>query len=154
MRMVALVIALICGIAVLVGVFLPWASASFSILGFPISISLTGWEIMDTSSWDISEFVLPNNIYAMLALIGGIVISICAFAAMIISGVGKAARPAIMPLGIVLSLAALTAIGGSVWFVVDMMNADAGDYIGYGVYVSAGAALLALISGAIAMKKS
>lgn len=154
MRMVALVVALICGIAVLVGVFLPWASASFSMLGFPISLSLTGWEILDTSVWDISEFVLPNNIYALLTLIGGIVISICAFACMMISGVSKAAQPAIIPLGIVLSLAALAAIGGSVWFVVDMINVDAGDYIGYGVYVTAGAALLGLISGAIVTLRS
>jgi hypothetical protein len=160
-RTVALVVTLICGIVVSVGVFLPWVSGTASLWGHSVSFSLNGLEIMDIGrpfagfrGWYIEEFVLPINIYDLLVLVGGIVMAVCAFPAMIISSLGKAGRMALILLGIVAALAAITALGGAIWFIVDMMNADARDYIGYGVYMSASAALLGLIFGAVMTSKA
>lgn len=150
MRAVGAVITLICGIAVLVGTFLPWLSKS--ILGFTISRS--GWDIVDTSGFDLAELIIPDNTHALLVFIGGIVMVACALTAVIISGMGKSARPAIIPLGIVASLAALAAFGGSVWFIIDIMDKDLADFMSYGLYMSAGAALLGTIFGTIMTLKA
>lgn len=152
MRTIGTAITLVCGILVIVGVFLPWISESTSILGFTVSFSKSGWSIIDASGWDISDFVLSDNIHALLVLIGGIVMTVCVLPALILSTL-PVVRIATVLLGIVASLAALVAIGGAAWFIVDMMNSDAGSYIGYGIYLSAAAAFVGLILGSVCVAR-
>ena len=148
MRTIGAALTLVCGILVIVGVFLPWISGSVSVLGIPLSFSWSGWDIIDASGWDIAELVSPTNVHALLVLIGGIIMAVCAFPAIILSTL-PVARLAIFPLGVLTSLAAIVAIGGVAWFVIDMVSNDAGSYIGYGVYLSAAAAFTGLIFGGV-----
>ena len=148
MRAIGSGVTLVCGVLIIVGVFLPWISESTSILGLTISVSKSGWSIIDASSWDISAFVLSDNMHALLVLIGGVVMTVCALTALILSTL-PVVRIATVLLGILASLVALVAIGGAAWFIVDMMNSDAGSYIGYGVYLSAAAAVVGLIFGSV-----
>jgi hypothetical protein len=54
-------------------------------------------------------------------------------------------------LGVTISLAALVAIGGLAWFLVDMSTVDNwSDYIGAGVYVCGAGAVLGLVCGIVA----
>ena len=69
MRAIGSGVTLVCGVLIIVGVFLPWISESTSILGLTISVSKSGWSIIDASSWDISAFVLSDNMHALLVLI-------------------------------------------------------------------------------------
>jgi hypothetical protein len=154
MKIVAVIIALLCGIAVLVGIFLPWAEASGSILGVHFSLSVSGLDVISTSGWDISDFALSDNLHAILVLIGAAIMIVCALPALFLSMSSRGGKATVKPFGILISLGAVVAISGLAWFFVDMSSVDNWtDYVGYGTYICGGGAVLGLIFGALASVK-
>jgi hypothetical protein len=154
MKIVAVIIALLCGIAVLVGIFLPWAEASGSILGVHFSLSVSGLDVISTSGWDISDFALSDNLHAILVLIGAAIMIVCALPALFLSMSSRGGKATVKPFGILISLGAVVAISGLAWFFVDMSSVDNWtDYVGYGTYICGGGSVLGLIFGALASVK-
>jgi hypothetical protein len=154
MKIVAVIIALLCGIAVLVGIFLPWAEASGSILGVHFSLSVSGLDVISTSGWDISDFALSDNLHAILVLIGAAIMIVCALPALFLSMSSRGGKATVKPFGILISLGAVVAISGLAWFFVDMSSVDNWtDYVGYGTYICGGGAVLGLIFGVLASVK-
>lgn len=154
MRIVAAIIALLCGIAVLAGIFLPWAEVSGSILGVNWSISVTGMDIISSSGWDISDLALSDNLHAILVLVGAAIMLVCALAALFLSALSGGGKAAVMPLGLLISLGSIVAIGGLIWFFVDMFSVENWtDYVGYGAYICGGGAVLGFVFGALASAK-
>ena len=152
MRLVAVIIALLCGTAVLAGIFLPWGEGEGS-LGF-FSFSVTGLNIISSSGWDISDFALSDNLHAVMVLIGAAIMIVCALPALFLAASSGGGRVAVIPLGILIVFGAIIAIGGLIWFFVDMSSVDSWtDYVGYGTYVCGGGAVLGLIFGALASAK-
>jgi hypothetical protein len=152
MKIAAAIIALLCGIAVLVGIFLPWAEGEGP-LGI-LSFSVTGLNVISSSGWDISDIALSDNLHAILVLIGAAIMIVCALPALFLSASSGGSKGAVMPFGILISLGAAVAIGGLAWFFVDMSSVDNWtDYIGYGVYICGGGSVLGLIFGALASVK-
>ena len=131
MRIAGSIITLICGIGVLVGVFLPW-------------MSVPGWG--SVSGWDV---VSLGEIEGYLVLGGGALMALCALPAFIVSVASKGGKAAVITLSIFATLAALVAVGGAIWFIVEMLTEGGGSFIGYGLYVSAGAAVLGFIFGIV-----
>ena len=133
MRVAVSILIFICGVVVLVGVFLPWLGDS----------GVSGWDVTEWGNWagDAGqEDVYP--LYPVLALIGGALMAAWVLAELAISRLGHRSYSVTWPLGAVASLAALTVGGGLVAFVVDALDKDLG--IGYGVYVCAAAAAIGL----------
>ena len=154
MKIVAVIIALVCGIAVLAGIFLPWAEASGSILGVHWSLSVTGLDIISNSGWDISDITLSDNLHAILVMIGAAIMVVCALPALFLSVSSGGGKATVKPFGILISLGAVVAIAGLVWFFIDMSSVkNWTDYVGYGTYICGGGAVLGLIFGALASVK-
>jgi hypothetical protein len=154
MKIAAVIIALICGIAVLVGIFLPWAEASGSILGVHWSLSVTGMNVISSSGWDISDLALSDNLHAILVMIGAAIMIVCALPAIFLSASSGGGKAAVTAFGMLISLGAIVAIAGLVWFFVDMSSVkDWTDYVGYGTYICGGGAILGLIFGGLAAAK-
>ena len=154
MKIVAVIIALLCGIAVLAGIFLPWAEASGSILGVHFSLSVSGLDVISSSGWDISDLALSDNLHAILVMIGAAIMIVCALPALFLSASSGGGKAAVMPFGILISLGAAVAIGGLTWFFVDMSSVDNWtDYVGYGTYICGGGAVFGLIFGVLASVK-
>ena len=155
MKRVAVVFAFIGAIAALTGVFLPWIHYS---IGGNISYSLSGWGVFHNTSWFdnivLSMFKLDSNTHALIAFIAAIVMLVCALPAVFLSLKAKGDSAAVKPLVIIVALAAVAVLVGVIWFLVDMSSAkNWSDYLGYGVYVCGGGALLGLIFGALAAVK-
>ena len=152
MKKVAVVFALIGAIAALVGVFLPWIHyQSGSIGGFSLSYSLSGWDAFNKSGWEVALAQLSSDTHALIVFIAAIVMVVCALPATILSLSAKGGSAAVKPFGIIISLAALVAIGGLIWFMVDMSSVENwSDYIGYGIYVCGGGVVLGLLGGILA----
>ena len=137
MRIAGSIITLICGIGVLVGVFLPWASAYDPYYGW---VSVSGWTLASA-----------GGIQAYLALGGGLVMTLCALPAFIVSLATRRGKAAVVTLSIFAILAALLAAGGAIWGIADLLitGGGYGVSLGYGLYVSAGAAVLGFIFGIV-----
>lgn len=154
MKIVAAIIALLCGIAVLAGIFLPWAEASGSVLGVHFSLSVTGMDVISSSGWDISDLALSDNLHAILVLVGAAIMIVCALPAIFLSASSGGGKAAVIPLGILISFGAVVAIGGLTWFFIDMSSVENWtDFVGYGTYLCGGGAVLGLIFGALASVK-
>ena len=154
MKIVAVIIALLCGIVVLVGIFLPWAEASGSILGMHLSLSVTGFDVISSSGWDISDIALSDNLHAILVLVGAAIMIVCALPALFLSMSSGGGKAAVTPFGILISLGAVIAIAGLIWFFIDISNVkNWTDYVGYGTYICSGGAMLGLIFGVLASAK-
>ena len=155
MKKIAVIFALIGAIAVLTGVFLPWIH--YSIVG-NISYSLSGWGVFHDTSWFnnivLSLLKLDSNTHALIVLIAAVVMVVCALPAAILSLNAKGNSAAVKPFGIIISLAAVAVIVGLIWFVIDISSTkNWSDYIGYGVYVCGGGAVLGLVGGVLASVK-
>lgn len=156
MRRVAIGLSVICAAALLAGVFLPWIHYSAgSAGGLSLSYSLSGWGVFHNTSWfdnvALSALKVDSHVHALIVFIASIVMllaTVAAFALSLTSEGGKAGTGA---LGIIISLAALVAIGALAWFLVDMSSVDNwSDYVGAGVYVCAAGAVLGLVCGVVA----
>jgi surface polysaccharide O-acyltransferase-like enzyme len=131
MRKAACCLALIGAVAVVVGVFLPWVGSQGAFL--------------------ISHVAqLSSDTHALIVVISSVVMLLCALVAFILSLKFKGDNGWIVVFGIMISLAAVAAIGGLIWFLIDMSGMDNWfDYIGYVIYVCGVGAVLGLISGVL-----
>ena len=155
MKIVAAIIALLCGIAVLAGIFLPWFGGSH------FMFSVSGWDIAqgkDFAGMGMKEVVheayISSSIHALIVFLSAALVAVCALPAFILSLKAKGNNMGIVILGIIISLAAVAAIGGLIGFMIDINGNDFEssswvNMIGYGVYVCAGGAILGLISGVL-----
>ncbi|MEA1958116.1 MAG: hypothetical protein U9N44_00355 [Chloroflexota bacterium] len=153
MRAVAAGIALVCGIAVLAGVFLPWLGVSGSVGLLDWSYTVSGWDVIDTSGWDVSEFVLSTNLHAVLVLIGAVAMIVAGLSAFILSLTPRSARAGAVALGLLAALSGAVVIGGLAWCYIEISDKELTDYITYGAYVCLGGGVLGFIFGIIATFK-
>jgi hypothetical protein len=124
-------------------------------LGGHLSYSLTGLDIIDASGWDLAEYAMPNNLHAVLVLVGAASMIVAALSVLfssigskMVGGAGAVVQ------GLLIVISSLVAIGGLAWFFVDMSSVDNWtDYVGYGTYICGGGAALGLIFGALASVK-
>ena len=155
MKKVALGLSLVGAVALLAGIFLPWIH--FSIIG-STSYSLTGWGIFQNKSWfdDIvlGGLKLGSNAHALMVFIAAIVMLLCSVVAFVLPLKSKGDNAGSAAFGIIISLAAVVAIGGLIWFLADMSSTkNWSDYIGAGVYVCGAGAVLGLVGGILASVK-
>ncbi len=147
MRVAGSVLTLICGIAVLVGVFMLWSN------------QLAGIDIFHGSGWNIiSTFGVSDGAQPFLVLLSSILLILFILPCFILSMVTGGAKVATIVLSSLASVVALVAIGGAVWYIIDILiklgpNFQLG-VIGYGVYVSAAAALVGLIFAFVTLSAS
>ena len=155
MKKVALGLSLVGAVALLVGIFLPWIH--FSIIG-NTSYSLSGWGIFQNKSLlnniVLSGLKLDSSAHALMVFIAAIVMLLCSVVAFVLSLKSKGDNAGSAAFGIVISLAAVVAIGGLIWFLADMSSTkNWSDYIGAGVYVCGVGAVLGLVGGILASVK-
>lgn len=155
MKKFATGLALICAIALLAGIFLPWIHYdSGSIGGFSISYSVSGWDAFNRSGLESAFSQLSSETHALIVFIASIIMLLCALAAFVLSLRSKGDNAGIVAFGIIISIAAVAAIGGLIWFVIDMSSIDNwSDYIGTGIYVCGAGAALGLVGGILASVK-
>jgi hypothetical protein len=125
-KMTLSVIGLIGGILVVVGVFLPWVSASV----FGITVNASGWDIRASGS------------YIYVILIGGIIA--------LLGGILALAAVKIEKLGYLVLLGGILAILGWIWAATDVGDWSA---VTYGFYTCLVGAILALIGGMSVRRK-
>lgn len=153
MRYVAAGLALLCAVAVLAGVFLPWLGVSGSAGPFDWSYTLSGWDIIDTSGWDVAEFVLSTNAHALLVLIGAVVLLFAGVSALVLSFSRRPSRAEAVVPGVIAALAGAMVVGGAAWCLIEVSDQNLADYIMYGAYVCLGGGALGLICGILATLK-
>ena len=156
MKKLATGLALVCAAVLLAGIFLPWIHyQSGSIVGFSVSYSLSGWDVFNKSGLDTAAAQLSSDNHALIVFIAAIVMLLCSLAAFVLSLKSKGEKAGAGALGIIITLTALAAIGGLIWFLADMSSAkNWSDYIGAGVYVCGAGAVLGLAGGILASMKS
>lgn len=136
------IVVLFCGVIVLVGIFLPWASASVTVEGVTISASLSGWDTI--SDWGIGEAIEP-----FLVFIGGILIFVLALPAVIVSMNPEGSQKVVRILSILASLGAALATGVAIWLFAEAIDDGLVEFVSYGFYISFAAAVLGLVFGII-----
>jgi hypothetical protein len=132
MRIAGSIIAAICGIVVIVSIFLNWVDLGIGSWG-----TATAWNCIDASVGDWW--------YLLLVLVGGILMTVCAIPAFIVSLASKGGKAAIVTLSIFAIVGAVLAVGGSVWFIVDAALDDAFSAVSYGVWIAIAAAIVGFI---------
>ena len=137
MRIAGSVLTLICGIVVLVGVFMLWAPVGF------FTVSGSGWDIID-----------KVGVQPFMVLMAGIAVIGFALPSFIVSMVTRGGKAAVVTLSALASIASIVALGGAIWFIIDVLTSLPNfqlSAIGYGVYISAAAALVGMIFGFVTM---
>jgi hypothetical protein len=132
MRIAGSIITLICGIVVIVGVFLTWLDMGWG-------MTLSGWDLTSFAS-----YLGATSWYTYLALAGGVLMVAFALPAFIVSLAAKGGRAAVITLGIFAIVGALVAIGGCVWAMIDV-GASNLSYVAYGFYITFAAAIVGFI---------
>lgn len=125
MRIAGSIITLICGIVVIVGVFLTWMDA--------YGVTASGW---DSTS---SEY------FGYVVLAGGVLMAVFALPAFIVSLAAKGGRAAVVTLGIFAIVGSLVAIGGGVWTIIWAAQNHVLSYTAYGFYITFAAAIVGFI---------
>ncbi len=133
MRIAGSIITAICGIVVIVSIFLNWVDVT-SYYG---SGTATAWTLIDSS---VSDWW-----YLLVVFIGGILMTVFALPAFIVSLASKGGRAAIVTLSIFAIVGALLAIGGSIWFIIDAVRDSAFDIVSYGVWIAIAGAIVGFI---------
>ncbi len=153
MKKFAIGLALVGAVVLLVGIFLPWIHyQSGSIGGFSISYSLSGWDVFNKSGLETAAAQLSSDNHALIVFIATIVMLLCALAALLLSLKSKGGGGGIVALDIIISLAAVLAIGGLIWFLVDLSSVNNwSDYIGAGIYICFVGVVLGLVGGILAL---
>ena len=132
MRIAGSIITAICGIVVIVAIFLTW-----------VDMGSLGWGTM--SAWNAISASVGDSMDVFLVFLGGILMTVFAIPAFIVSLASKGGRAAIVTLAIFAIVCALLAIGGSAWFLIDAVRYDAFSIVGYGVYIAVAGAILGFI---------
>lgn len=140
MRIVGSLCVLLCGVAVVVGVFLPWWDE--------LGVTVSGWDGIEAS--------IPDALEPFLALVGGAVMVICALLAFIVSLATRGGKAALLTLSLLATLATSVAIGGTAWFIVEAATDPLVEIsiVGSGFYISIGMAVLGLIFAIIMLAGS
>jgi hypothetical protein len=133
MRIAGSIITAICGILVIVGVFLAWIDAGWG-------ITLSGWDLTSIGNYFGETFW---ETYVVLA--GGVLMTVFALPAFIVSLATKGGRAAVTTLGIFAIVGALVAVGGGVWYIIDAAVNDMFSYVAYGFYIAFAAAIVGFI---------
>jgi hypothetical protein len=137
MRIAGSLITFICGIVVVVGIFLPWVTmAPFT--GF--TGTGTGWWLRDLM---LGGGLMQVDAHTVtLVLIGGILMIVFSLPCLIVSIAAPRTRAVVMTLGIFAALSSLVAGGGSIWFIATAVTDNAIAALQYGLYVSMAGAVL------------
>lgn len=143
MKIAGPIVVLFCGVIVLVGIFLPWASASMTIEGVTFSASVSGWEAL-------SDLGIDEATEVFLVFIGGILIFVFALPAVIVSIKTEGSQKVVRNLCILASLGAAVATGVTLWLFTDAIRDGVVEIVSYGFYISSAAAVLGLIFGIMA----
>jgi len=130
MRIAGSIVTAICGIVVLVSIFLHWIDAGY--WG-----TATAWNCIDASASDWW--------YLFGVLGGGILMTVCAIPAFIVSLASKGGRAAVVTLSIFALIGALAAIGGSAYFLIDAAMDDSFSMVSYGAYIALAGAIVGFI---------
>ena len=148
-------IALICGILVLVSVFLPWCSINADLSGLgSFTFSFSAWNIISGHG---ETGTLANHTAELLTMIGGILMMISALFVLLML-LFSGAKKTVATLGALAIISAVLAISGVMKYIFSDMGAlDAGghlfDYLGYGVYIALAFSILGLVFGVITVIK-
>lgn len=130
---------LICGIVIVVGVFLPWTSGAVTELGFNLPESASGWAAMDVSGAPLLTFV------------GGILMIACVFIAYLLPLMVAVGYGVLQTIGIIARGSALFAVIGAVWFIINASHGPEAvtsfEVLNYGVFISMVFAALGLFPG-------
>jgi hypothetical protein len=132
MRIAGAIITAICGIVVIVSIFLNWYDLSSAGYG-----TYTAW-------WSISES-LGDSLDVFSVFIGGILMAVFAIPAFIVSLASKGGRAAVLTLSIFAIIGALLAIGGSTYFIIDAATNEAFSYVGYAFWIAIAAAVVGFV---------
>ena len=132
MRIAGSIITAICGIVVIVSIFLGW-------------IDLGYWG--SATAWDGISNSIGDAMDVFLVFLGGIVMAACAIPPFIVSLASKGGRAAIVTLGLFAIVGALVAIGGCAWFLIDAITTDGFqfDWLGFGVWIALAGAVVGFI---------
>ncbi|MFC1866111.1 hypothetical protein ACFLYB_05315 [Chloroflexota bacterium] len=125
-------ILLLCGMAALLGVFLPWSNTA----------SISGWEGLQ----DIGISIDLETIEVFLILIGSILVIIFSLSAAIVSRSPNSSQ-LVRNLCILATIGAAVAVGGASWWFSLLINWESVDIAGYGFYLSFVASVLGFIIG-------
>ena len=136
------IILLLSGILVITGVFLPWISGSVEIFGINISGDTSGWDILSLAGIGKTPGVL-------LVVIGASLMIICAWLSFLLA-ITSGRKSLVRYLFIFSIIIALLIVGGASEFFGKVISEDYLAFVGYGFYISSGAALIGLIIGIIA----
>lgn len=137
------IILLLCGITALIGVFLPWISASVPILEFDFSASFSGWEAVSIAGIeDVPE--------VLLVIIGAGLMILSSLPAVMLAMVSDYPQKAVRNMIFVATISTLLVLGGALWFIILAISDDFIGYTSFGVYLSVGAAVIGFIFGIIA----
>jgi hypothetical protein len=134
MRIAGSIIAAICGIVVVVSIFLNW-----------IDIGSLGWGAYTATGWNCIDASVGDFIHVLLAFVGGILMTVFAISAFIVSLASKGGRAAVVTLSIFAIVGALLAIGGSAWFMIDAASDSAFSVVAYGVWIALAGAVVGFI---------
>jgi hypothetical protein len=134
MRIAGSIITAICGIVVVVSIFLNWIDMGSFGWG---AVTLTGWNCIDAS---VGDFM-----HVLLVMIGGILMAVFAISAFIVSLAAKGGKAAVVTLSIFAIVGALLAIGGSAWFMIDAAADSAFSVVAYGVWIALAGAVVGFI---------
>ncbi len=133
MRIAGSIITLICGIMVIVGVFLAW-------MDFGWGMTASGWDLAS-----IGNYLGETFWETYIVLAGGVLMAVFALPAFIVSLASKGGRAAIVTLGIFAIVGSLVAVGGGVWYIIDAAVNDVFSYVAYGFYIAFAAAIVGFI---------
>ena len=138
-------IVLVCGVIVLVAVFLPWYKGTVSIEGVLTPPSIySGW------------YMKADNPAPILVLACGILMIVWAVLALVLPALFKLGQGALLSVGIAARSIAVVAIIGAIWYIADTMQGaetrgitSGIETIGYGVFISIVAAGFGLAFGGV-----
>jgi tetratricopeptide (TPR) repeat protein len=138
-------IVLVCGVIVLVAVFLPWYKGAVSIGdGLTLPPTPSGWDMMEV------------NAAPLLVLACGILMIVWAVLALILPALFKLGQGALLSVGIAARAIAVVAIIGAIWYIADTMQSVRSEglttgiqTIGYGVFIAIVAAGFGLAFGGV-----
>lgn len=142
------VFSLVCGILVIVSLYLPW---------WNFGIEVSGWEVLgETELWWV------GNTGPIITLVGGIVLIGCALAALIVTRFRSEAKNVFAVLRILPRIAAFLVVMGAVWYIIDARDSDMRgcggilpfDWTGFGTWLAIEAGLGGLLVGVTVPSRS
>jgi len=141
---------LVCGVIVLVAVFLPWYKGAVSIGdGLTLPSTPSGW-------WMSSCNCELETSAPILVLACGILMIVWAVLALVLPALFKLGQGALLSVGIAARSIAVVAIIGAIWYIADTMQGaetrgitSGIETIGYGVFISIVAAGFGLAFGGV-----